>query len=463
MLGHRIPRIAWCLLIALLAVAGVAAAQTAPAAGGRWERDRLRQVIEERYRVVPLQDGVALVPRHERADLRNIEIEGSTVAIDGTVVTGAELRQRLRGDSEAVLALSYLEPAERKALFQPRPAEPLPETTRPGAEQPRPPVTPEPPQGAPPEAEPVRDSHADARIHIGGGVTVAAGETVDGPVVAIGGPVTVDGEVRQDVVAIGGDVRLGPKARVLGDVTSVGGTITRDPHAEILGRRNEIAFGFPHLRFRPGFWLPAGGLFGRPFGPGVDLMASAFRMLLFGLLAVLVFVIARVPVERVERVAGFEPWKAGLVGLLTELLFIPVFVLTVVVLAVSIIGIPLLLFVPPLAIVALMVALVIGFTAVAYRVGSWLAQRFGWQAQAPLGLLLTGLLGIWAVTLVGRLVSFAGWPAWSISAALLIAGFVVEYLAWTIGLGAAVMTRLGTRAGVAAVPPPVPPAAPPVA
>jgi hypothetical protein len=45
-----------------------------------------------------------------------------------------------------------------------------------------------------------------------------------------------------------------------------------------------------------------------------------------------------------------------------------------------------------------------------------------------------------------------------VSSGLLVVGFLVEYVAWTVGLGAAVMTRLGTR-GAAAVPP-VPPGTP---
>ncbi|MGE5358341.1 MAG: hypothetical protein ACM3NQ_04935 [Bacteroidales bacterium] len=467
MRASRIAGTVVAVMALFAALAGIAAAQSRePSGTGKWEPGRLRRAIEERYRVVPLQEGIALVPRTERGDVRSIEIAGSTVAINGTVVTGAELRERVKADSDAILALSYLDPAERKALFEgpaDRPAE-----ERPPAEGERPrEVAPEDRGAIPPPETPLPDrrSHADARIHIGGGVQVGASEVVDGPVVAVGGPVTVDGEVRQDVVAVGGSVRLGPSARVRGDVTSVGGTIDRDEHAQVDGRLNEIGLSFPHWRLRPGFQAPFLGLHGA-LGPGVDLMATGFRMLLFGLLVVLAFLIARTPVERIERIAAVEPWKAGLVGLLTELLFVPVFVVTIVVLAVSIIGIPLLLFVPPLALVAFIVALIIGFAGVAYHVGRWAQHTFGWSGQSALVLVIVGLLGIWALTIIGRAISLAGWPVWIVSAALLVVGFVVEYVAWTVGLGAAVMTRLGTRSGPYVAPPPPPPpaaAAPPVA
>jgi hypothetical protein len=436
-------------------------------AGDGWQADRLRRVIEERYRVVPLQDGVALVPRRESADVKSIELSGETIAIDGTSVTGAELRARLKSDADAILALSYLEPGARRALFAPPP--------KASGESPSSPTAaPETEPSPSPSAEPGsmarserRTGHSDAKVHIGGSVQVNENESVDGPVVAVGGSVTVDGEVRQDVVAIGGNVRLGPKARVLGDVTTVGGTIDRDPHAEIDGKVNEIGLGgFPHVHIGRGFGFPAGGLLFGAFAPWVELMGTLFRMVLFGLLASLVFLLARNPIARIEQTVAAEPWKAGLVGVLTELLFIPVFVLTVIILAVSIIGIPLLLFVPPLAIVALLAAFVFGFTGVACRVGRWAQARFGLGGESPFAQLLVGLLAIWALTILGRVISFGGWPILFVSAALLVVGFLVEYVAWTVGLGGAVMTRLGTRpaggGGPAAVPVTSAPAGPQV-
>jgi hypothetical protein len=70
------------------------------------------------------------------------------------------------------------------------------------------------------------------------------------------------------------------------------------------------------------------------------------------------------------------------------------------------------------------------------------------------GAVLAGLLVIVLPTLVARLLGVG--PDWMRSIALLVlaAGTVVEYVAWTIGLGAAIETGLG---GWAVVPPPVPP------
>ncbi len=444
------------VFVALVFVATTAPAfarNAAPQGAERWEPERLRRVIEERYRVAPLRDGVVLIPRGDSRDVKSIEITGDTVAINGTPVTGAEVRQRLKADSDAILALSYLDPESRRALFGPAasPGRPAAGAAPGGAGAPGEPAgqtasEPEretqPPTAAPESDRTEPRSRSESRVHIGGSVQVNDGELVDGPVVAIGGSVNVNGEVRQDVVAVGGNVTLGPKAKVGGDVTAVGGTVNRDSHAEVDGKVNEIGFRWPHIRLGHGFWFPGTGF---RVGPWVEATATLFRMALFGLIAFLVFLIARNPVDRIERVAAMEPWKAGLVGVFTQLLFLPVFLLTIIILAISIVGIPLLLFIPPLAILALVAALFVGFTGVAYRVGRWTEQRFHWAQQSPYLLLLVGLLGIWALTIVGRIVALAGWPAWIAASTLLIVGFLVEYVAWTVGLGAAVLTRFGTR------------------
>jgi len=462
MLGPSWRRLAASLALMLIAIVAAVAAQGDATGVARWEPETLRRAIEAQYTVVPLKDGVALVPKRNAGDVKSIEVSNQAIAINGEPVSGSDLTRRLgRSAAAPVLALSYVDPARLHALFalaEPQTAVPPPATTEPSA-------APESRGGAEGAS---RDAarrpapgfeftRSDARIHIGGGVEVGESESVDGPVVAVGGPAIINGEVRQDVVAVGGDVRVGPRGRVRGDVTSIGGTIQKDPDGEIAGRRNQVGLRFPPLHIRPSLWLP-GGLIGHTFGASVEFLAMVFRMLVFGLLACVLFLVARNPIARIEHTAAAEPWKAGLVGLLTQLLFIPLFVLTVVVLTVSIIGIPLLLFVPPLAILAFGCALLLGFTAVAFRIGRFVQDRFGWGAGSPFLLLLVGLLSIWLMTILARFISLGGLPIWAVSSGLLVVGFLVEYVAWTVGLGAAVMTRLGTR-GAAAVPP-VPPGTP---
>jgi cytoskeletal protein CcmA (bactofilin family) len=63
----------------------------------------------------------------------------------------------------------------------------------------------------------------DRRISISGGVVVAEDEVVNGPVVSIDGPATVDGTVDDDVYV--GDGRLDIRGRVTGDVLVVHGNV----------------------------------------------------------------------------------------------------------------------------------------------------------------------------------------------------------------------------------------------
>ena len=63
----------------------------------------------------------------------------------------------------------------------------------------------------------------DRRISISGGVVVAEGEVVNGPVVSVDGPATIDGTVNDDVYV--GDGRLVIRGEVTGDVLVVHGDI----------------------------------------------------------------------------------------------------------------------------------------------------------------------------------------------------------------------------------------------
>src|SRR5439155_9555497 len=163
--------------------------------------DALGQQIERRFDVLPLHNGLALHPKSPtRADrgVRSIELTDHTIAIDGTPVTGAELRDKLGDDADLVLRLSYLEPEARRALLEMDSAA-MPQT---------PEAPPEPPRAPP---APRRSRHSDDRVRIGGSVTVDADESV-GDVVVIGGSAHIQGEVKGDVMVVGGLVELGPHA-----------------------------------------------------------------------------------------------------------------------------------------------------------------------------------------------------------------------------------------------------------
>ncbi len=99
-------------IVLMLAVTIAVAAATPIAQTNTDERRALRERLEQRYDIVPLSEGVVLKPRDARArgkDVRFIEVAGGTIAVNGTTVTGAELRDRVGADANAILQLLVLE------------------------------------------------------------------------------------------------------------------------------------------------------------------------------------------------------------------------------------------------------------------------------------------------------------------------------------------------------------------
>ena len=398
----------------------------------------LKTRVERRFRVLPVREGVVLTPRREVRGVRSIEIRDGVIAVDGAPTTGAQLRERLGEDANLVLQVSYLSAGALEAWDGPR-------APREGPTQPEPtPATPavaEAPPGTPtPPADEIHWRKSSAKVHIGSSIVVAEEEYVTDPVVAVGGSVTVLGRVDDDVVAVGGSVRLGPKARVRGDVTAVGGRVEQEKGAQIGGTVNEIRIG-PQFDLRPwqffeGHWFDGWSAVGDSF----RLVGTLMRISLVVLLAMIVALIASGPVERIGDRAGREPWLSGFTGLMAQLLFIPVLVLTVVILAVSIIGIPLLVLVP-FGIIAFLLAVLVGFAGVAQRIGRWAVGP-----DRPLFVALAvGVVLVSAVALLTRLLTMLPLPLWPVTWVVGLTGFLIEYVAWTVGLGAALLTRFGTR------------------
>jgi hypothetical protein len=68
-----------------------------------------------------------------------------------------------------------------------------------------------------------------------------------------------------------------------------------------------------------------------------------------------------------------------------------------------------------------------------------------------------GVMLLFLVTFIGNLLSFGPWFVGPAATAFGLAGFVIEFLAWTVGLGAALLAPLHRRWQFG--PPPVPSAA----
>lgn len=425
------------VMVASMLVASMLIVLSTLTALAQGDVNSVRARLDRRFDVLPVANGLVLTPRF-KTDVRSIEVTDSTIALDGVAVTGAELRARLGEDAGVVLQVSYLDADARRSL-----------AGLPGQSTPRPPTI-DPRSSRDGQNDRPRGRRRNDMVRIGGDIQVRLDEHVAGDVVAIGGNADVNGQVDGDVVVIGGVLELGPNAVVQGDVVSVGGGLRRDPNAIINGETTEVGFGAmfggsrgPRVAWAR--WNPMGALY-----PFARFMGTLVRVGLLMLLAGLVILVARTPVEQIADRAASEPVKSWAVGFLAQILFVPILVFTVVVLAISIIGIPLLLLVP-VAIVAAMVVFLVGFTGVAYHIGRLLQARIAWLTARPYAATLAGIILILSPLLVARLLGLTGAGA-VLASPLAAAGFVAEYIAWTTGVGAAALVRFG---GANMPPPPV--------
>lgn len=432
----------------------IAAAHAAATQSGPGDHQEIRARLTERYDIVALSNGVALRPRSSMRDVRLIEVADGTILVNGAAVSGRELRERVGGDADAILRLSYMTREELSALASESagtrsggaaraPADASAPGDTPSAQPPDEPVeraTPAPPSTARPdnrnEAAPRRRSNGD-RVRIFGNVRVNEDEIVTGQVVAVLGSVRIDGEAGDQVVAVMGSVDLGPHAVVHGDIVSVGGRVHRAPGARTYGGVTEVALTDPDIHIPGGPWTGGWTAF-MPFanfGALPRLIGSGFRLVLLLLLAGIALLLARRTVEASAHRVADNPLRVTLVGLIAEILILPALVLTAIVMAISIIGIPLLLLIPIVVLVLILMALV-GFTGTAAAVGQWFQGRMSLGPSTSFVSVCVGILVILSPLLLGRVLALAGWPATPFAALLIGAGFVVELLAWASGFGA---------------------------
>jgi hypothetical protein len=426
----------WTFVLILLVLAAV---QSAPAARQAQDEDAraLRARLEERFDVVPLADGVALRPKSRIKDVRLIEISDGAVLVNGAVVTGGELRERLGPDADALLRLSYMSAADRQAFIAPPAAPVAPDLP---LEAPAAPAAPTPPADPERPAAPERGHRTSGdRVRIFGDVSVGADESVSGQVVAVMGSVRIDGEVNDQVVAVLGSVTLGPKAYVRGDVVAVGGRVRKAEGARIGGAVTEVSALDPNINLN---FVPLFDWGGVPFFGGsgpVQLIGSTLRFFLLVMLASIAMVIARPSIEASARRVAERPIQTAIIGILAEILLVPAIVITVVILAVSIIGIPLLLLVP-FALLLIVAMALVGFSGTAYAVGQATRRRLSMAEAPPFVDIFLGVMVVLMPVLVARLIGLVGWPGTPLVVLLLMLGVAVEFFAWSSGFGAVIGT-----------------------
>ena len=154
----------------------------------------------------------------------------------------------------------------------------------------------------------------------------------------------------------------------------------------------------------------------------VSLSWAVFGILVLGLLACLVLLLARQPFERVDRVLATDFWKSGLVGLVAQILFIPLVAVVSAILAISVIGCVFFLLYPFVAL-ALLFFLLLGYAVSAHRLGRLLEARFGRRFGSVYTVTLLGVAAIEIWSFLGHLLDLGGGVLHVLAAIILLFGF----------------------------------------
>lgn len=296
------------------------------------------------------------------------------------------------------------------------------------------------------------------------GMTVPAGEVVDGDVVAPFGDVRVEGEVTGNVIVGKGNLVLVPGAVIRGDAVVNGGGRLLNEGGRVLGEmrvnsdedredhataeaddhaRGGSSYAADNIRIhRHGWW----GTMQEGFEGLVSTLT--FALILCGLGAALVFY-ALPQLDRVTHVVRTDAGRSAGLGVAATFLALPAFVLACVLLAITIIGIPVLVLFAPLYWVVLGAAWLYGLIAAAHVIGERTAERshsFSAMRRNAYTYVFTGVGLLLAPLVVGNLLKLTGFLGW-LGSLVNGLGWTLLFVAGLVGFGAVAFTRGGTRAG----------------
>jgi hypothetical protein len=210
----------------------------------------------------------------------------------------------------------------------------------------------------------------------------------------------------------------------------------REHAIEVRNQRRGPAWLSPFRRV----WQGISGVFGLLI-TYIVLFGISFVAILFG---------ARRYIEGVADTVRAGVGRSFLVGLAGSFLLIPVFVLGCIALAISIVGIPALLVWVPLFPVGAVVAVLLGYIAVAHAAGeSWAERNYYGSDWFRRGnsyyFIMTGFMLLGALFFAGNVVHMAGPWLDFIKGILFFFGVVLTWGAATVGFGAVLISRGGSR------------------
>jgi hypothetical protein len=267
----------------------------------------------------------------------------------------------------------------------------------------------------------VRGGDGTGIVRLFADAEVRQGEKVTGDVVAIFGSLRVDGEVDGAVVSVLGSVDLGPSALVHGDAVSVGGGLKEAPGARVKGQTVQV--GFMPLAF---------GLPGLPVV--LTMIAIAWLVSLgFGWIAAALFPgrVARVAITSSRRTAA-----SLVLGVMSGPL---VFVCTLLLL-VTVVGIPVAVFLP----IAYIAVLYVGQIAATYVLGCKLLRRRLGEGSITQPLIAGSLL-VASIFGLGAILWETPGVVRTVALFFLLVGVLLVVGLACIGTGAFLLSRAGSR------------------
>ncbi|MFH2053318.1 MAG: hypothetical protein ABIK96_12710 [bacterium] len=266
-------------------------------------------------------------------------------------------------------------------------------------------------------------------VKVGDDLLVREDEDIRGNVIVVMGSLELSGRVQGDVVVVMGDVLVSESAEVKGQIVTVLGRLDQDPDADVGEVVVVDPFGSSNFSFK--------GLFGAGW---ISFLVSQGLFFLTLVLAALGAVI--VPRARFERVVlGLRTGAAQSLGIgfILALVGHAVLLALMAILVLTVIGLPLALLLG----LAVALASILAVAVAAAVVGEKVCAALGRTCASPLLAVVVGMIILHAFSFAASLVGISpalGAVVWPLS----ILGILVKTLAYLLGLGAIVRTRLGS-------------------
>lgn len=290
--------------------------------------------------------------------------------------------------------------------------------------------------------------------------TIPEGTEIAGNVALLDGTLSLLGTIEGDVLVLDGELLVEPSGRIDGSVLQVGGDVER-LGGRIAGELRSLMRRGPAIAIAPApevdadvvadVWTPAPtvrhrGFFGAFWHNVGHAFEGLFATLTFwlglGLLGALAVYFQRPRFEVIADTARQNIARSFAVGLTGQFLFFPILLVLVVAIITWL--------VVPLYLLAVGLALVVGYLAVAHATGEALAglryEGLAWLRRSnSYYYVLSGLaalLGLFAVAAVlevfGGLLNF-------LQGLAIVVGVALTWFAISTGFGAVILSRAGTR------------------